>query len=186
MQPRQTALVRVGVSPNAPYTVSDALYAAVARYAGNESLDIAVHIAESEAERELVVEADGVFARGLRKRGIDVRRRARTSIELLAATGILERRPLLIHCVRLDAQDVARVASHHAPIAHCPISNAKLGHGVAPLLDYLDAGIVVALGSDSVASNNRMDMLAEARAAVLAQRARVGKHDVLCARDVLS
>jgi 5-methylthioadenosine/S-adenosylhomocysteine deaminase len=49
----------------------------------------------------------------------------------------------------------------------------------------LDAGVTVGIGSDSVASNNRMDILGEGRAAVLAQRARVGRHDVLCARDAL-
>jgi len=185
LRPRETASVRVGVSPHAPYTVSDALYAAVARYAKSESLGIAVHIAESEAERELVEAGDGVFARGLRKRGIDIRPRARTSIELLRETGVLQQRPLLIHCVRLDAGDIHHVASHAAPIAHCPISNAKLGHGVAPMLECLAAGITVAIGSDSVASNNRMDMLAEARAAILAQRARVGRHDAMCARDAL-
>ena len=186
MRPRQTPLVRVGVSPHAPYTVSDVLYAAVARYAASAALEIAVHIAESEAERELVVDADGIFARGLRKRGIDVQRRARTSIELLRRTGILGRRPLLIHCVRLDDADIADVAHSRSPIAHCPISNAKLGHGTARLLEFLDAGIVVGIGSDSVASNNRMDILAESRAAILSQRARVGRHDVVCARDALA
>lgn len=186
VRPRATSLVRVGVSPHAPYTVSDDLYAAVASYAAHDKLEIAVHIAESEAERELVVAGDGIFARGLRKRGIDVRPRARTSIELMKATGILDRRPLLIHCVRLDDSDIATVARSGAPVAHCPASNAKLGHGTARLLEFLDAGIVVAIGSDSVASNNRMDMLAEARSAILSQRARVARHDVVCARDALA
>lgn len=186
LRPRETSLVRVGVSPHAPYTVSDALYSAVARYAEEENLAVAVHIAESEAERQLVTAADGVFARGLRARGIDVVRRARSSIELLRSTGVLSRRPLLIHCVRLEESDADAVAASGSPVAHCPASNAKLGHGIAPLLELLDAGIVVGLGSDSVASNNRMDILAEARAAVLGQRARVGRHDALCARDALS
>ena len=186
LRPRQTTLVRVGVSPHAPYTVSDALYSAVADYAGGEHLDVAVHIAEGEVERELVVDGEGLFARGLRKRGIDVRPRGRSSIDLLRSTGILERRPLLIHCVRLDAQDIHIVARSGAPIAHCPISNAKLGHGIAPLSELLDAGITVGLGSDSVASNNRMDMLGEARAAVLSQRARTGRHDVIRAREALT
>jgi cytosine/adenosine deaminase-related metal-dependent hydrolase len=182
---RETPLVRVGVSPHAPYTVSDSLYAAVARYAKTESLRVAVHIAESEAERELVEAGNGPFAAGLRRRGIGISARARSSIELLQRNGILEDHPLLIHCVRVDARDIGMIASSGSTVAHCPASNAKLGHGTSPLLELLHAGVTVGIGSDSVAANNRMDILAEARATVLAQRARVGRHDVLCARDAL-
>jgi len=185
LRPRVTALVHVGVSPHAPYTVSDALYAAVADYAMQEALPVAVHIAESEVERQLVEEGEGVFAAGLRKRDIAVGRRARSSMELLRQTRVLDTRPLLIHCVRLDPADIELVAQSASPVAHCPISNAKLGHGVAPLLELLAADVTVGLGSDSVASNNRMDLLAEARAAVLTQRARVGRHDALFSRDAL-
>lgn len=185
-RPRETPLVRLGVSPHAPYTVSDPLYRAAAAYAEREGLPVAVHIAESEVERLLVERGEGLFADGLRRRGIPVQRRARSSIDLLRRTGVLDRRPLLIHCVRLDGVDVTLVAGSGAPVAHCPVSNAKLGHGTAPLLELLDAGVVVGLGSDSVASNNRMDLLAEARAAILAQRARTSRHDTLCARDALT
>ena len=185
LRPRQTALVRVGVSPHAPYTVSDALYAAVAQWAVAEQLPIAVHIAESEIERELVERGEGIFAQGLRKRGIDTASRGRSSITVLEKTGILRSRALLIHCVRLDAQDIAAIAAAGAPVAHCPVSNAKLGHGTSPVLELLAAGVTLGLGSDSVASNNRMDMLGEGRAAILAQRARVARHDALCARDAL-
>lgn len=183
--PRQTPLVRVGISPHAPYTVSDALYAAVARYARETALPIAAHIAESEVERDLVERGEGIFADGQRKRGIDIRPRARSSIQVLENTGILDAGALLIHCVRLDDADVRLIAKSPCSVAHCPVSNAKLGHGTSPVLEMLQAGIPVGLGSDSVASNNRMDILAEARAAALAQRARLARHDVLSARDVL-
>ena len=185
LRPRESALVKVGVSPHAPYTVSDALYAAVATYAQSEHLPVAVHIAESEVERALVERGEGVFADGLRKRGITVGPRARSSLDLLHRTGVLSTRPLLIHSVRLDAEDIGLVAGSRSPVAHCPISNAKLGHGTSPVLELLEAGVTIALGSDSVASNNRMDMLAEGRAAILAQRARTARHDALCARDAL-
>jgi 5-methylthioadenosine/S-adenosylhomocysteine deaminase len=185
LRPRETSLVRAGVSPHAPYTVSDPLYEAVAEYALEEKLPVAVHIAESEAERLLVERGEGVFAEGLRKRGIATEPRARSSIGLLDRTRVLDTRPLLIHCVRVDAGDIDLMAKSRSPVAHCPASNAKLGHGTSPLLDLLRVGLTVGLGSDSVASNNRMDMLAEARAAILAQRSRVARHDVLCARDAL-
>ena len=185
MRPRQTPLVRLGVSPHAPYTVSDDLYRAVAQYAIREQLPLAAHIAESEVEDQLVKRAEGVFADGLRKRGITVEPRAASSILLLGQLGVLDTSPLLIHCVRMHAREFNYLEGRSFSIAHCPASNAKLGNGTAPVLEMLHAGHVVGLGSDSVASNNRMDLLAEARAAVLAQRARVGRHDVLCARDVL-
>ena len=186
LRERETPLVRVGVSPHAPYTVSDDLYAAVARYASEEKLPVAVHIAESEVERSLVEKGEGVFADGLRKRDIAIAPRARSSVELLRKTRVLERKPLMIHCVRVDARDIDAIAQSGSPVAHCPASNAKLGHGSAPLVEMLNAGITVGLGSDSVASNNSLDILAESRSAILAQRARLARHDVLCARDALS
>ena len=151
---RETPLVRVGVSPHAPSTVSDPLYAAVADYALRDSLPVAVHIAESEVERQLVEEGDGAFAAGLRRRGIAVAPRAPSSIALLERHRVLETRPLLIHCVRVDRDDIGVIARAKCPVAHCPISNAKLGHGTSPLLELLEAGITVGIGSDSVASNH--------------------------------
>ena len=182
---RETSLVRVGVSPHAPYTVSDALYAAVAEYAARENLPVAVHIAESEAESDLVEQGTGVFADGLRRRGIAVEPRGASSIELLDRLGVLGTRPLMIHCVRLKPRDLELLGRTETSFAHCPVSNAKLGHGTAPLVELLQLHGKVGLGTDSVASNNRMDLLAEARAAILAQRARLARHDILCAKDVL-
>lgn len=175
----ETQLVRLGVSPHAPYTVSDVLYVEAARLAGREELPIAVHVAESDAERQLVVEGCGPFADALRKRGIDTPPRARSPIALLEKSGLLNPRTLLIHCVRVDSSDVALIHEAGCGIAHCPVSNAKLGHGVAPLLELLSGTDRVGLGSDSMASNDRMDMLEEARMAVLQQRARALRADVL-------
>lgn len=173
MRARETDLVRVGISPHAPYTVSDRLYALAADYARVEALPVAVHIAEATVEEQLVRYGTGPFADGLRARGIATPPRARSSIALLERTGLLRERPLLIHAILTDAEDVRRIADHGAPVAHCPIANARLGHGVAPVPEMLAAGVTVALGTDSVASNNRLDVLEEARVAQLAQRARL-------------
>ncbi len=181
----QTDLVSLGVSPHAPYTVSDPLYAAAARFANSRKLPLAMHIAESQAELDLVARGTGDFAEGWRRRGIDVSPRARSSIALLEERGALERGALLIHCVRVDSDDIAIIARNRCSVAHCPASNAKFGHGIAPLLPLIAAGIRVGIGSDSVASNNRMDILDEARLSVLIHRAATRRHDAFGAHDAL-
>ena len=181
----ETSLVRAGVSPHAPYSVSDTLFEATSAYARAESLPIAVHIAESEDESSLVQQALGGWAESHRARGLTVVPRAGSPIRLLERTHVLEARPLLIHCVRADADDVRLIARHDCAVAHCPASNAKLGHGIAPLAELLRAGVRVGLGSDSVASNNRMDLLDEARLAILMQRARTSSPNVVTATEVL-
>lgn len=185
LRTRATSLVAVGVSPHAPYTVSDRLFTAVATYARAEGLPVAVHIAESAHECDLVERGAGVFAPGLRARGIDVGRRAASPVALLDATGMLHERTLLVHAVRTSEADVRLMQARRAPVAHCPVSNAKLGHGVAPLLAYLEAGLRVGLGSDSVASNNRMDLLGEAHVATLMQSAATHRADALGAAAAL-
>ncbi|HEU5209609.1 MAG TPA: amidohydrolase family protein [Longimicrobiales bacterium] len=179
MRVRESDLVRVGISPHAPYTVSDELFGATARYAAAEGLPVAVHIAESQEETDLVERGGGGFAEGLQRRGIATPVRARSPIDLLARTGVLERRPLLIHAVRIDTEDIRAIVDAGASVAHCPTANARLGHGIAPVAHLLAAGATVALGTDSVASNNRLDLLEEARTAQLMQRAAGHSHDAL-------
>ncbi len=180
-----TTLVRTGVSPHAPYTVSAPLFRATAEYARAESLPMAVHVAESAAETAFVRDGAGPFAERLRERGIAVAAQARSPIALLEETGVLAAQPLLIHVIRADDEDFARVAHHGATIVHCPISNAKLGHGVASLDRMLAHGIATGLGSDSVASNDRMHLLDEARMATLLHAVRSGSPDSLTAHDAL-
>jgi len=181
----QTELVSLGVSPHAPYTVSDPLYEAAVRFANSRQLPLAMHIAESEPELDLVARGSGDFAERWRRRGIPVSPRARSPIALLEERGALERGPLLIHCVRVDSDDIAIIARNRCSVAHCPASNAKFGHGIAPLLPLIAAGIKVGIGSDSVASNNRMDMLDEARLSVLIHRAATRRHDAFGAHEAL-
>jgi cytosine/adenosine deaminase-related metal-dependent hydrolase len=181
----ETPLVRVGISPHAPYTVSDELYKAATRFALDERLPMALHVAEAEAESLLVAKARGPFADALRARRIAVRPRAKSSVALVDRLGVLEARPQLIHCVRLADGDIERIARSGSAVAHCPAANAKLGHGIAPIRELLDAGIRVGLGSDSVASNNRMDLLEEARLATLLQGARLSRHDAIAPAEAL-
>ena len=186
LQGAQTARVQLGLSPHAPYTVSDALFVAAAAEARTEGWPVAVHLAESDAELQLVRDGRGVFGDALRSRGIPVGPRADSPVALLDRLGLLELRPLLIHCVRVTAPDIRRIAAHDCAVAHCPASNAKLGHGVAPLLALLDAGVRVGLGSDSVAANNRLDLLDDARLTILMQRAASRRFDALSSIEALT
>lgn len=183
MRAHETSLVKVGVSPHAPYSVSDALYAAVAEYARRERLPVAVHIAEGADESSLVERGEGEFAQFLRSRGIEVAPRGDEPIELIERAGLLRGDTLLIHAVRVSDAAIGRIASAGCGVAHCPASNAKLGHGIAPLLSMLRDGVKVGLGSDSMGSNDGMDLLEEARLASLAQRALSGRPDAVSARE---
>jgi 5-methylthioadenosine/S-adenosylhomocysteine deaminase len=151
--------------------VSDALFASVAEYALAEKLPVAIHAAESRAERDLVTSGAGDFAPGLRARGIATPVRGRSTVAMLERLGVLRTRPMLIHCVDVDAGDIQLIADNGCTVAHCPIANARLGHGVAPYGALRDAGVPIGLGTDGVGSNNRLDLLEEARVASLLQRA---------------
>jgi 5-methylthioadenosine/S-adenosylhomocysteine deaminase len=185
MRERATPLVGIGVSPHAPYTVSDDLFAASARLAEELDLPLTVHAAEGEAEDLLVRSGTGEFADAWRARGIPVTVRSRSPLQLLHDTGVLGPRTLVVHAVHADAEDRALLRTSGSQVAHCPASNAKLGHGIAPLAELLNEGIGVGLGSDSVASGNRMDLLDDARLAVFQQRARLRQPTVLSAVELL-
>jgi 5-methylthioadenosine/S-adenosylhomocysteine deaminase len=165
--------------------VSDALFAAAMTYAHREGLPVAIHIAESGAEDEYVKRGSGPFADRLRARGITVAPRGRSPVEMLDHAGALVSTTLLIHCVTVDPLDIAMIASRGCAVAHCPVSNAKLAHGIAPIAELLAAGVRVGLGSDSMASNDRMDLLEEARLALLAQRAGAQDSVGMTAADAL-
>jgi cytosine/adenosine deaminase-related metal-dependent hydrolase len=166
LRPGTTDRVAIGVSPHAPYTVSGDLYRAVARWAKREQLPIAVHIAESAAESEFLLRGSGPFADAWRARDIALPQPfGRTPIQWLEEHDILTPRTLCIHAVQLEPEDIDRLARSGAAVAHCPLSNLAHTHGSAPLADLLGRGISVGLGTDSVVSVGRLDLLAEARTA---------------------
>jgi cytosine/adenosine deaminase-related metal-dependent hydrolase len=175
-----TTLVRAGVSPHAPYTVCGPQLEMIAAFALGENLPLMMHAAESEAEELFLREGCGVFAEGLARRSIEWKAPGLSTIQYLKLHNILDTRPLLAHCIRVNDEDIDTLRNHQARVAHCPKSNAKLRHGRAPFAKFLESGVAVGLGSDSVASNNTCDILEEARFATLL--ARIGGSDISAAR----
>jgi cytosine/adenosine deaminase-related metal-dependent hydrolase len=167
----ENELVRAGVSPHAPYTVCGPQLELIAELARAEKLPLMMHAAESAAEDMFVREGCGIFAEGLAKRAIEWKAPRVSTIQYLKQLGVLDVQPLLAHCIRVDDADIETIRETGSKVAHCPKSNAKLGHGHAPFAKFLQAQLAVGLGSDSVASNNTCDLLEEARFAVLLSRA---------------
>ena len=161
-------LVRLGVSPHAPYTVSDALYRATAEFARRNRLPVAIHLAESREETALVRDGSGPFADALLARGITVRAQHCSPVEYFLRLGVLASgNGLAIHCVQVNEQDIAILRDSGGAVAHCPRSNRAHGHGTAPLAAFRRAGVRVGLGTDSVVSVGDADLRAEALAAGL-------------------
>lgn len=165
--------MRVGLSPHATYTVSARLHALLALYARREKLPVQIHVAEHPSEVELLQRGAGPLAEGFLKTvGIELPALLGrppgpdlTPVNYLAALGVLEARPTLIHMVNVSDSDIKVVAQAGAAVVTCPRSNANLRCGTFRWADFAAAGVDVALGTDSVASGESLNIYDELRAA---------------------
>src|SRR5437867_5345531 len=169
LSPLASSRLSLGVSPHAPYTVSGPLYRAVADFARGAGLPVALHLAESSAETQLVREGSGPFADALRARGIPVTAHHRSPVQYLVQLGVLQRATgwLCVHCVQVDGPDIESLRNAGAAVALCPRSNRAHGHGTAPLPLFRRAGLAVGFGTDSVVSTGDVDLWSEAAVAGL-------------------
>jgi cytosine/adenosine deaminase-related metal-dependent hydrolase len=164
-RPLASDLLTIGISPHAPYSVSGPLYHNVARLSQREGLPVAVHLAESRAEVDLVTNGSGPFANAWHRRGIPKPQLARSPVAYLRRWGVLEVAPLVIHAVQVDSDDVRLLAAAGCAIASCPVSNHNHGHGSPPLHRFREAGIRLGIGTDSVASVGTIDIRRDGRLA---------------------
>jgi len=174
VEPALSDLVRLGISPHAPYTCTLELYEACAGL----GVPVATHLAESVSERQYLLDGSGdwsAFSELL------VPPPGTTGIRLLAEAGLLSASMLAAHCVDVDDEELGLLARSRIGVAHCPRSNGFLGCGVAPLEELLAAGIPVGIATDSPASAPSFDLFEEARTAIVCARARAGRPDALSA-----
>ena len=172
----ESSLVRIGISPHAPYTCSLEVY----RYCLSLGIPVGTHLAESDGENEWLEHGTGSLEPA---RDVLVAPTGKRAVATLA--GVLCPELLCAHCVTLDHGEIAVLANADVPIAHCPRSNALLGCGIAPLGALMRAGIRVGLGTDSPASTPSFDPWDEMRAAVSAARALERRPDALSAAGAL-
>src|SRR5205814_8133111 len=120
-------------------------------------------------ETALVRDGAGSFAQALRARGIPVQAHHCSPVQYLLQLGVLEHATgwLFIHCVQVDARDIAILRDSGGAVAACPRSNRAHGHGTAPLPLFRRAGLRVGFGTDSVVSTGDLDLWSEAVAAGL-------------------
>jgi len=165
--PAPGAMLRVGVAPCSPFSVSRELMRDAALLARDKGVMLHTHLAEND-EDIAYSEAQfgmrpGQYAEELGWTGPDVWH---------------------AHCVKLDGSEIELFARSKTGVAHCPCSNCRLGSGIAPVRAMRDAGVKVGLGVDGSASNDAGNLVAEARQAMLLQRVAQGA-DRMSAREAL-
>lgn len=185
LRSEETDLIEAGLSPHAPYTVSSKLFELIADLSLRDDVKLSIHTAESRMEQDLMISGSGKFADLYHNREIKFMTPAKSSVQYLKELGVLQAKPLLVHCVFVDADDIATISESGASVAHCPKSNAKFGHGSAPLENFLNSKVSVGLGSDSMVSNNTCDMIEEARFAALTARNIRGTANLFSARTAI-
>jgi cytosine/adenosine deaminase-related metal-dependent hydrolase len=165
--PAPGAMVRIGLAPCSPFSVSRELMRDAAILARDKGVMLHTHLAENDEDVAYSLETfgcrPGQYAEDLGWTGPDVWH---------------------AHCVKLDAGEIGLFARSGTGVAHCPCSNMRLGSGIAPIRAMRDAGVKVGLGVDGSASNDAGDLLTEARAAMLLQRVARGA-DAMAAREAL-
>lgn len=154
-----TAALAAGLSPHAPYSVSEALF----RAAAAASDHLAIHCAETAEEQQFLRDGSGPFADLLSDLGrlpVDASPPGVGAVQWLDQLGVLRENTQLIHCQELERGDAELIANARAPIVVCPGTIAWFRRDPPPVQRWLDAGIVVALGTDSRASNATWSMRA--------------------------
>ncbi len=165
--PRPGAMVRVGLAPCSPFSVSRELMRDAALLARDKGVMLHTHLAENDEDVAYSLAQfgcrPGQYAEDLGWTGDDVWH---------------------AHCVKLDRSEIELFARSLTGIAHCPCSNCRLGSGIAPVRAMRDAGVKVGLGVDGSASNDAGNLIGEARMAMLLQRVALGA-DAMSAREAL-
>lgn len=172
---------RFGIGPDSLYTCHPQILKEVARYATDEHVPVAIHLAGSQEECDFIrygsspfsIASDSETHRAFeRRQALELLPAGCSPVQYALNWDILSVPEVLaIHCVKVDARDIEVLAEYGVNVAVCPRANAKLGMGVAPIVQMQEAGITVGLGTDSPAAADSIDPIEEMRFTMLALRA---------------
>jgi 5-methylthioadenosine/S-adenosylhomocysteine deaminase len=179
---RPTSLIRYGLSPHSPHTVSEASIDTLRAFSVKRNIPLSMHVAETRDEVRLLQRRPSGLARLYETAGWELNwaPRARSPVEYLYRKGLLSHRFLAVHAVHLMPSDIALLKSAGASVAHCPRSNQQMHVGKMSLKRLLDADIPVGLGTDSLASVPSISMWDEMRFAE-----KIHRSDGIAPRDIL-
>ncbi|RKY28074.1 MAG: hypothetical protein DRP79_02605 [Planctomycetota bacterium] len=158
--------LNIGVAPHAPYTVSAELMRGCVEFARKRDLPLSLHAAETAEEAAFLHGHDGSIAAFLRDMEVsldDWEPPRATPVKYLASLGVLSKRTLLVHCNYLTQDEIKTIKESGGNVIYCPRSSAFFGHVDYPLRRLLDARVNVALGTDSLASNDSLSVLDEVK-----------------------
>lgn len=165
--PSPDSMLRVGVAPCSPFSVTSDLLKQAAGLARDRGARLHTHLAETIDEDDYCRATHGC-----------------TPAEYVESLGWLGSDVWLAHAVHLDDAAIGALAGSGTAVAHCPSSNARLGAGICRTRDLRDAGVAVGLGVDGAASNEAASLVEEVRHAALFARAAAGPRAV-SVRDAL-
>ncbi|MCX7627020.1 MAG: TRZ/ATZ family hydrolase [Methylophilaceae bacterium] len=165
---REVQRITTCLAPHAPYTISDRTFEKVILYADQLSLNVHIHLHETQEE----------IAQSEAQHGV-------RPMQRMLRLGLLGPNTIAAHGVHLTRHEIELLAERGCHIAHCPSSNLKLGSGIAPVAELLARGVSVGLGTDGAASNNRLDMFGEMRLAALLAKGASGNAEVMPAWQAL-
>lgn len=164
----ENGLITVMAGPHAPYTCDDAFLHKVTNLCDELNIPIHIHLSESLKEVE-----DSLSKHG------------RTPIQHMDHLGVFRHHTLAAHCVHLHPADFEILREKQVHVVHNPASNLKLGNGIAPLAQLLEAGIPVSLGTDGSSSNNNLNLFEEMNLAALLAKGSTGEPTAAPAWTVL-
>lgn len=176
--------LRLGLAPHSPYNLSGEYLESLFDYARRHGLPLSTHLAESAAEVEFLLGSKGPIAERLYPlvgwRDMLPPPARRRPVPYLAERGGLVADNLLVHGVQVDADECRAIARAGASVVLCPRSNRHLGVGLAPVESYRKAGVNLALGTDSLASNDSLSVWDELAFARRAFSGRLAPRELLC------